>query len=512
MRNLKLTLIPVLLVVLLQLYSRYVPFPVTGFCTDDWPYLEWGAHRTYAQIWRQAAVEPDRPLYAGGAISLFRFFGANPLAFGLLGMAVYSLVILLVYRLADELTGNRLAAFTGAALFALLPNLTESFHWAIIISFAYIQAAYVGSAWMLARFARSGRRSWLAGAVLLYAVGAFTYEVGLGLPAAFLVLLWDRADRRKVLWILPFALVLGAYLLWRFTSVFGLGHRTLYAPVNVQIEWSFAQLRWNAAEVLRWWVGGHALEILANGWRGFRQYPLGLQVLLGLGNLVVALGLCAQVLRMRRDPGGPAPFSLSRVLVFAGIWFVVALGPSFLLYTAPRVLFFPAVGLCLGAGALLARVRPVRWLPPAAVLALIFLAVNQGTTQQWRQSGQFNQNLYDHLRATAGQWARSEILLFDTRELRARAAAGRRSDPADPALWARNGNAPLLRGFAPMAMVALLRPGKNNPQCVLDVEHGARLEADRLFWHDRYDPSRPHETDRRAVFVVDCQLVGFGVR
>ena len=41
-----------------------------------------------------------------------------------------------------------------------------------------------------------------------------------------------------------------------------------------------------------------------------------------------------------------------------------------------------------------------------------------------------------------------------------------------------------------------------------DVECGARIEGERLFWHDRYIPIRPHANSMAGVFVVDFLEAG----
>lgn len=499
----------VLFVVVLQLYSRFSGAPVADFVADSWSYLAWGQdHESYASIWQQALREPDRPLYSGVTISLFHLIGDNPAAFAILGAVLYSLIIVLIMGLVHELTADRRVVLLSGVLFALLPNLTESFHWAIIIAFSYVQLAYVGSAWLLVRFAKSGRRLDLLGSVLLYAVGAWTYEVGLGLPFVYLFVLWGRDDRRKLLGSLWFFAVLLLYLTWRLTGVFGYGQRMMYADANVHISLSFLLLRWNVIEAARWWIGSHMLSCIVNGLSGFRGLGCLTKLLLLVGNGAVLVSVVWALSRLFRGRSGPEvaaqPFKGWQVVCFAFGWALVGLAPSFLLYTAPRVLFFPAVGIVLFAAFLLAKWPVKAWLPVAAAIGLLCLFVNQGTAGQWKESGALSRNLYQFFQTHRDEWMNQEVIFFDTRPLRESVNVRiPRMGGDDPSSWAQYGNAPLIRGFVPFAMIDLINPAGPNPLCVLDVEHGARVEGNTLRWHERYNPDAPHETVLDRVFVVD---------
>ena len=67
----------------------------------------------------------------------------------------------------------------------------------------------------------------------------------------------------------------------------------------------------------------------------------------------------------------------------------------------------------------------------------------------------------------------------------------------------------MARSFTFRGMARLATRQKNPGFLVLhDAEYGARIEGDRLIWHNRYNDSRPHTNSAADVFVVDCFEVG----
>ena len=60
---------------------------------------------------------------------------------------MYSLYLLVAIALVWELTGDRRTSLVFGLIFALLPNLTESFQWAAMTTVAYMQVSYVACSW-----------------------------------------------------------------------------------------------------------------------------------------------------------------------------------------------------------------------------------------------------------------------------------------------------------------------------------------------------------------------------
>lgn len=497
----------------IQFLSRFATSPVTDFTCDDWALLERAqACPSYADVWRFCLQETDRPLQAGVLSATFRLFGDRPWLYGLLSWVAYSVHLSLLVLIAWKLTSSRTAALLSGLLFALLPNLTESFHWGAMVTVAYMQVAYVGSALAWILYVERRRAGWLMLSTFLFAIGLTTYEFGIGLPVVFGALLLDRKDRGRLWSLSPFLAVIALYLLWRFTHGFGMAHGVLFTPRRLEL--SPGLIAWNAREVVRWWAGGHMMEAIQAGLGAFLTLPPPSQHLLVVVN-VFAIALLVAAIRnvSRSETRLPAPGMAARAVWFGAAWFAAGHALNLISWTAGRLNFFPAIGLALAAGALLSRTDTRRWIPALVAIALLCLPVNQGTAVSWRQSGLLQRRLYEHLRQTEREWRAKPILLVDTRALRQRLTPGLTTEPrTDPSAWAYYGNASLLRGFVPRAMVSLVNPAGPNPQTLLDVEHGAEIVDGRMKWHDRWDDSARHETPTADVFRVDCFLVGTGAQ
>jgi hypothetical protein len=413
------------------------------------------------------------------------------------------------------LTGSRRVAALQGVLFALLPNLTETWHWStqILNEVTCALLFYALSGWLFAAHVRRGGAWRLIGSALAYGIALFSYEQGLLLPAAFLAILpWRRERWRAVGPLIPFGLLCLLYGAWRTTGAFGLSEASHYPP-HMQVggfSWWF--LGWNARQVAHWWIGDRFFGTILAGLDSFATLSLWTRRALLLGN-VAAVGVGAWLLRrlFQKDEetpatSGPAP---GQATTFGILWSGAAMATSLASYTAGRLNILPAMGLTFLGGLLLARLP---WRIGMAVLfvpAVICLAANQGTAENFRQAGEFNQRLFSYLKETRDRWQDKEVLLFDTAGLRHRLTPGllRPVSVAEPA-WAEYGNALLFRGFVPVGMVQLIT-GRKNPglHIIHDVECGARATADELVWHTRYQSDDLQRTPLDRVFVVDVWAV-----
>lgn len=347
---------------------------------------------------------------------------------------------------------------------------------------------------------------------LAYGVGLFSYEAGILLPAAYLVLLpWKRAPLKSLWRIAPIGLAGLLYLAWRSTNAFGMNH-VWYYPPHMRVGPSLYGVVVNAWQLVHWWIGDHMVGSMLNGFEAFAAMPLWTRRFLFAANFgVVALvgwGLRRLNAADRKEEAGP-PFSGVQVALFGAAWMGAAMAISLVSYVAPRLNVLPAIGFSLLAALVLQRL-PVRiWAPLLFVPAVLAMVANQGTAENYRLAGQMCQGLYSTLQASQDQWRNKDILLIDTRSLRQRQTPGLGPYGENERSWANHGNAVLIRGFVPNGMVQLIT-GQKQPhvQVVLDVEYGARIEGNRLIWHDRHDPTRPHTSAMTNVFVVDCLSVG----
>jgi len=510
------TLTVILACLLFQVYTRYLPTPYADFTLDDWTLLQRGRDiSSYGEAWQSILREPDRPLMAGMLSATFRFIDDRPWGFGLLSVFYYTAFLLLGLAFVLLLTGDRYCALLFGIVFSLIPNLTESFHWPTMIAYGFGLVAYMASAVAWVRYTRSRRRGTLVASVICFALGLGSYEFGIGLPLVYAVLWQDRTRKRLAVALAPFGGVIVFYLLWRSTQAFGMGGGVLFTPRELQLSlWGLA---WNTKEILSWWIGENMFRCFREGFNGFAELEKWPRRLAFLANILV-VGFAALAVRRvhrassRAHPAPPPSYSSGRLLTCCLLWVALAHAVSLPAWAPARLNIFPAVGVAFAAALLLRKLPPERWLPWFCGLAFLCLLANQGTARSWEVSGTLHRKLYAYLQRHESEWAGKELVLFDTWKLRQRITPTLFLPPStSPFIWSRYRNAGLLRGYAPAAMLHLIRSPESAPQGLLDVEHGTRIDGDELIWHERYNPRAAHRTPMQAVYVVDCFDVGVRV-
>lgn len=490
-----------------QWYARYAAAPVVDFTLDDWSLLRRAENMvSHADAWHMMLQEPDRPVGALALALFFRLFGDTPTYYNYLGYVANSLYLLALIGIGWELTRNLYVVLLAGILFSTFPILRESFNWPTMICYGPGFAAVPASAYCWMRFVRHDRWLDLVGAVLFYAIGLGNYELGIFLPATYL-LIWRRQHswRKGVLVLIPFGLVFATYLIWRFTRGFGLAQGVLFVPRTP--SFSLYGMAQNARAVVSWWVGGDMLDSFRNGINGFAQMTLWSRRGFFIGNFAAAGGVIgiARWLVRRVDANQAGLCSARQAMVWALAWVLLTHSLNLISWTAARLNLVPAIGMSLLLAVAMSRLRPASVLPVLAVLVVAGLFSVQGTTHQWKESGVFNRKLANYLADHRAEWSDKEIVWFDTRAMRSRIETSLLKDISEnQATWAYYGNAGLLRGFAPSAMIARLSGNDSPKKAILDTEFGARPLGDELIWHERYDPSKPRRTPLEKVFHVDC--------
>ena len=506
----------VLLLLLLQFCSRYLPSPWAVLVADDWSNLARSSsiYPSHLDAVRGGLQDTPRPLSMIAVNLGYQIFGDQSAYWTLVSLVANSLLLLAILKLALELTGRRLIAGLAGVIFALLPNLTETYHWStqVLNEVSCGLVPYALSGWLWVAYLRRGGSWRLALSALAYGVGLFSYEAGILLPAAYLALLpWKKAPLKCTLRLAPIGLAGLLYLAWRGTNAFGLNQAMLYPP-HMQVGLSLYGFVVNAWQLVQWWIGDRMVGSMLNGFEAFAAIPLWTRRFLFAANVgvVVLIGWGLRRLGAAdRKENDVHPFSGVQVVLFGLGWTGAAMAISLVSYTAARLNVLPAIGISLLAALLLGRLPFRAWAPLLFVPTVLALVANQGTAENYRQAGRLCRGLYATLEATQDQWRDKEILLVDTRSLRQRQAPGVAPYNEDQRRWAQLGNAVLMRGFVPSGMVRLIT-GQPHPniQVLLDVEHGARIEADRLLWHNRYNPTRPHTNVLADVFAVDFLEAG----
>jgi hypothetical protein len=496
---------------LFQFLSRFAAAPVADLTSDAWGMLAWSAEQpSMAATWKLGLSEPDRPVQASILSVTFRRFGDDAWRYAVLSIVAYSVFLALGIALIHLLSGSSRAALAFGIFFSLFPNLTESFHWGAMITVSYMQVAYMACALAWAMHLRTGRAGWLILSAACYGIGVASYEFGIALPFVLLLLVPLRSWPRCLPKMAPFIAVLAAYLAWRFTQGFGNAHGVLFAPRKLDI--ASVPVAWNAVEVVRWWIGSHMFDAVRNGWNAFASLPAMHQRLLALCNLA-AIVLVVQALR-RDEPDAPARpplVTLGRLFLFGLGWAAAGHALNLISWTAPRLNFYPAIGVAIALAALVAATENRRWLAAFAVLAFAALIANQGTAKAWQDSGVLQRRLFDYIQRHADELRQYDVVILDTGALRQRQTDGLLS----PALlhvdsWAQHGNACLIRSFVPEAMMKLAFPAAPRPRSVIDTEGDAQLVDDVWKWHEPWRPAEAHVTPRAKVATLDVFAIGSG--
>jgi len=496
-----------LFLLLFQWYARYAAAPVVDFTLDDWALLHRAENMvSYADAWQMMLQEPDRPVGALALALFFRAFGDAPACFNYLGYIANSFFLLALIGIGWELTCNLYVVLLAGILYSTFPILRESFNWPTMICYGPGFAAVPASAYCWIRFVRHERWRDLVAAVLFYAIGLGNYELGIFLPAAYLLIwCWQRSWRKGMLVLTPFGLVFATYLIWRFTRGFGLAQGVLFVPRTP--SFSLYGMAQNARAVVSWWAGEIMLDSFRNGLNGFAQMPLWARRGFFLGNFAAAgavVGVACWLAR-RTERNQVGCFSVRQAMIWASAWVLLTHSLNLISWTAARLNLVPAIGMSILLAVVISRMRPASALPVLAVVVVAGLFSAQGTAHQWKESGVFNRKLANYLSDHRAEWSDKEIVWFDTRAMRSRVEQGLLRDISEnPATWAFYGNAGLLRGFAPSAMIARLADDDRPLKAILDVEHGSRPMGDELLWHERYDPTQPRRTPLEKVYRVDC--------
>src|SRR6266849_4025504 len=169
-----------------------------------------------ARIWTDPAAAPQYyPLLHTVFWIEYRLWGAWPLPYHLVNIALHALTAVLMLRILQRL--KLPGAWVAAAIFALHPVLVESVAWISELKNTLSGALCAGSALMYLKYDQNRERSAYFIAFVLFLAGLMTKTVIVTLPAVLLVIfLWKRgtlAWTRDLKPLVPFFLVaLGAGL------------------------------------------------------------------------------------------------------------------------------------------------------------------------------------------------------------------------------------------------------------------------------------------------------------
>ena len=498
-------------------WGHYAPTPISDFVADDWGYLGYSANTTPSAIFHDTIRDYYRPINILVNRVLFLCPGDRPAVWAAARVVLHGGILALYLALLWQLFRSRRSLWAGGLLYAFIPLLHEMFYWENMVAILYYPLAMLAAVLLWARWidGRSGAWAFVL-SLPCYATAVLTYENCVPLCLVFPLYSFLYAKKRHAVWSSLYVGIAILYAAYRFTHGFGLGHAAIHGGsyFGEGEGLGLVGLVQNARTLLSWWLGGLGARSFLGGFDAFAtllpkwQFAFTVVSLLLLAALAIAWRGTAEAepISKKCDCVSDAKALPLRGLVFGAVWVLLSYGPHLLFPAASRHHMIPVFGMGIFFAALLS-LRPLRasaWV--WCGLGMLCLVANAGNALAWRDAGTFCRRLYQHLEMTQDEWRAKDLVLFDTLSLRERQTPGLlepRSDSVDT--WAVYHNAILLRGFVGNGMLKMCTP--NPPQGIQDTEHGARIENDILYWHDRYNPSVPHETPMDRVFRVDCLAV-----
>ncbi len=346
---------------------------------QSWGYL---SRLLTTHVWSQKAAEtliPQyRPLFSVWLLIIYSFAGATEWVWHAASIALYALSTYLVYRLADELLQDRLAAAVAALVFAVHPIHIESVCWVSACNELLLGPLVAIS---LIHFHKGIRlnaepfwNSWTLLSLLAWTAALFTKESVLPVVTVFPYLAWRFTKQSSsfkqrtqvvVYRAAPYFVAAGLYLAVRLAVLgkMGLG--------NGSHTWT--QVAYSAPSLFAFYM---QKLVFPTGLSSFYLNPLvsspSAEMWIVAGIIVAGITLLGW-LSQRRDPA----IGVAGILLLAPLLPVLIAVRVFLdgETAHDRYLFLPSVGLCLFVGIavkpLLEMSKAVRVVVLAASLAVV---------------------------------------------------------------------------------------------------------------------------------------------
>lgn len=326
---------------------------------QSWDYLP---RLLTTHVWSQKAAEtliPQyRPLFSVWLLMVYSFAGATEWVWRAVSIALYALSTYLVYRLADELLQDRLAAATAALVFAVHPIHIEAVCWVSACNELLLGPLVAISLLHFHKGIRLNAKPfwnrWTLLSLLAWTVALFTKESVLPIMAVFPYLAWrftkqSSSSKQRTQFVVhraaPYLVAALLYLAVRLAVLgkMGLG--------NGSHTW--AQVAYSAPSLFAFYM---EKLVFPTGLSSFYLNPLvsspSGQVWIVAGLIVAGLILLGW-LSQRRNPA----IGVAGILLLAPLLPVLIAVKVFLdgETAHDRYLFLPSVGLCLLVGVAVKR-------------------------------------------------------------------------------------------------------------------------------------------------------------
>jgi hypothetical protein len=313
-----------------------------------------------------------RPLFLVCCWINYHLFGLNPAPWHAAILAMYLLVVWLVYKIARRLAGDSTSALLATALFALTPVHVAAVTWTCGSAFVLGTALGLAAFYLILPREDGTGGNWAA-AIALYAGALLCHESLTAFPAvvACYAFLFDPADshagaslsmrvRRAVIWQMQFAGELLIYLIAR-RLLLGFFVNNPYYYINLLTD---AQAILTIPSVLATY-----LTTMVMPWRTLPIHPafpvssaLSPDFWMPLTAIMLAGAafLVAELRDTRRRPH-----------LFCAAWIPLTFVPMVMLHSLPHLiqdyyLYLPSVGWCILLGDVLAVSRGRTRLPGAS--------------------------------------------------------------------------------------------------------------------------------------------------
>lgn len=261
----------------------YAPIVNLSFLSDDWAITRLVTVPDAVTNWTEVLRDFHTPLFFQDRSPFYRpmytlsfgldflIYGTASAGFHLTNLALHLVSTICVYLIALELVpGERRLGIsvTAAALFALYPIHPEAVTWIAGRVDLICAAFYLPALLLFLRWLRTEARVYPALSLAFFALALLSKEMAVTLPGLlFLCALFKgRSFVKAALGILPFALLLGAYLVFRTYLLSGV---EAYGVVSRPLK-LVASLQGLSYRTAQMFVPVN-LELLPDGWRGLLE-------------------------------------------------------------------------------------------------------------------------------------------------------------------------------------------------------------------------------------------------
>ena len=381
-----------------------VPQILKNPAIQDWRYLpQYYTSHVWAAIYPDSAGNYYRPLFLLWLRLNYALFGAAPAGWHATSILCHIVATCLVFRIAQQLTGDRMIGFAAALLFGLHPAHIENVAWISGVTDPLMACFVLGSCAAFLNFLSSRKVSQLAWSLGLFALALLSKETAVVLPLLIFALSLVRpgitqnnrapntrqADHppHKAVAAMrqaaPYVLLALIYAGVRYWALGGFAHPTISIPwTEVFLTWPSVLCFYAKHLLLPLHLSEfYSLNYVGRATAGSLLWPLALLLALGL-----ALYFLIRILPQKQV----ASFALALiVLPLLPVLDLRSLTPGDIAHD--RYLYLPSAGFALLVALSIAALE--RYLPerqrviaPAAfigIVSLTFAALTLTEQTQW---------------------------------------------------------------------------------------------------------------------------------